>query len=121
MIPPNTFSPVVVSPGPVVAPVLGGKLKFNTSDRFIRELRRRVDAYFEKTGRRRRDCPSMYFKTATIMAWFFGAYFLLLFAVHTWWLIVPLAVVLGLALAAIGFNIQHDGAHQGYSNSKIVN
>ena len=50
------------------------KLKFNTSDRFIRELRHRVDAYFEKTGRPRRDCPQMYFKTATILAWFVTAY-----------------------------------------------
>src|SRR5438105_6549821 len=83
------------------------KLKFSGSDRFIRELRRRVDAYFEQTGRRRRDCPQMYFKTATILAWFFGAYFLLLFAVTSWWTIVPLAVVLGLGLGAIGFNIQH--------------
>src|SRR5512132_1888633 len=81
------------------------RLKFAGSDRFIRELRRRVDAYFERTGKRRRDCPQMYFKTASILAWFFGAYFLLLFAVHTWWLIVPLAVILGLTMAAIGFNI----------------
>src|SRR3954451_7130622 len=68
-------------------------LKFNGSDRFIRELRKRVDAYFEKTGHRRRDCPQMYFKTATIVAWFLGAYLLLLLAVHTWWLVVPLAAV----------------------------
>src|SRR6476646_5971879 len=85
------------------------KLKFNGSDRFIRELRKRVDAYFEKTGHRRRDCPQMYFKTATIVAWFLGAYLLLLLAVHTWWLVVPLAAVLGIAIAAIGFNVQHDG------------
>ena len=54
------------------------------------------------TGRSPRDCPQMYFKTASILAWFFGAYFLLLFAVTSWWAIVPLAVSLGLALAAIG-------------------
>src|SRR4051794_33561631 len=30
-------------------------LKFNGSDKFVRELRKRVDAYFEKTGKRRRD------------------------------------------------------------------
>src|SRR5437867_2688030 len=83
---------------------LSPKLKFSGSDRFIRELRRRVDAYFERTGHRRRDCPQMYFKTATILAWFFGAYFLLLFAVHSLWLIIPLTVVLGLGLAAIGSN-----------------
>lgn len=95
--------------------------QFSGSDRFIRELRRRVDAYFEKSGRPRRDCPEMYFKTATILAWFFGAYFLLLFAVHSWWLVLPLAIILGLGLAAIGFNIQHDGGHKSYSNHSWVN
>ncbi len=97
------------------------KLKFSGSDRFLRELRKRVDAYFERTGRSRRDCPQMYFKTATIMAWFASAYILLLFVVHSLWLVLPLAVVLGLALAAIGFNIQHDGGHRAYSDRKWIN
>src|SRR3954462_4747425 len=92
------------------------RLKFSGSDKFIRELRKRVDAYFEKTGRSKRDCPSMYFKTATIMAWFFSAYLLLLFVVTSWWLVVPLAMIMGVAVAAIGFNIQHDGGHKAYSN-----
>lgn len=96
-------------------------IKFSKSDRFLHALRRQVDAYFEKTGRRRRDVPAMYFKTATILAWFFGSYFLLLFVVTSWWLILPLSIVLGLALAAIGFNIQHDGAHQAYSERRWVN
>src|SRR3954454_1408285 len=78
-------------------------LKFSGSDRFIRELRRRVDAYFEQTGRRRRDCPEMYFKTASILLWFAAAYVLLLFVATSWWTVVPLAVVLGVAVAAIGF------------------
>ncbi|HEY1685226.1 MAG TPA: acyl-CoA desaturase [Tepidisphaeraceae bacterium] len=98
-----------------------GPMKFNGSDRFIRELRKRVDAYFEQTGCPRRDCPKMYFKTASILAWFIGAYILLLFFIHTWWLIVPLAMILGLSMAAIGFNIQHDGSHKGYSNRQWVN
>ncbi len=97
------------------------KVKFNGSDRFIRELRRRVDGYFEHTGLPRRDCPQMYFKTATILAWFSAAYLLLMFFATSWWLIVPLAVVLGLSVAAIGFNIQHDGNHRAYSNRPWVN
>jgi linoleoyl-CoA desaturase len=97
------------------------RLKFSPSDRFLRELRRRVDAYFERTGRPRRDCPQMYFKTATILAWFLSAYLLLLFWVTSPWLIIPLAVILGVALAAIGFNIQHDGGHNAYSNHRWVN
>jgi linoleoyl-CoA desaturase len=96
-------------------------LKFSHSDRFLQVLRARVDDYFESTGRSKRDSPRMYFKTATILCWFFGAYFLLLFAVHSWWLIVPLAAILGLALAAIGFNIQHDGAHKAYSDHPWIN
>jgi len=97
------------------------KPKFNGSDRFLRELRRRVDAYFEKTGRKKRDCPQMYFKTATILAWFAASYFLLLFVATSWWTIVPLAILLGLSIAAIGFNIQHDGGHKGYSDIPWVN
>ena len=100
---------------------LPGHLKFSGSDRFIRELRRRVDAYFEKTGRRKRDCPQMYFKTATILAWFVSAYVLLVFVAMPWWLVLPLTVVLGVAIAAIGFNIQHDGGHRAYSNNRWVN
>lgn len=97
------------------------KLKFSGSDLFLRELRKRVDAYFARTGRPRRDCPQMYFKTASILAWFVGAYLLLLLVATSWWAIVPLAVILGLAIAAIGFNIQHDAAHKAYSDRRWVN
>ena len=97
------------------------KLKFNASDRFLRELRRRVDAYFERTGHRRRDCPQMYFKTATILAWFIATYLLLLFVATSWWSVLPLAIVLGVAIAAIGFNIQHDAGHKAYSERQWVN
>jgi linoleoyl-CoA desaturase len=97
------------------------KLKFNGSDRFLRELRKRVDAYFETTGRRKRDSAQMYFKTATILAWFFSAYFLLLFVFTSYWTVIPCAVALGLAMAAIGFNIQHDGGHRAYSDHSWIN
>src|SRR4029434_6777776 len=63
----------------------------------------------------------MYFKTAGILAWFVGAYILLMFVVTAWWLVLPLAIVLGLAMAAIGFHIQHDGGHRAYSNYQWVN
>ena len=121
MIPPNSFATPAPTMTPAAAAVLGGKLKFNTSDRFVRELRKRVDAYFEKTGRRKRDVPAMYFKTATILAWFLSAYLLLLFVASSWWTVVPLAMVLGLATAAIGFNIQHDAGHRAYSDRQWVN
>jgi linoleoyl-CoA desaturase len=97
------------------------KLKFNGSDHFLRELRKRVDAYFERTGRNKRDSVRMYFKTAAILGCFFTAYVLLVFFVSSWWLVLPLAVVLGLATAGIGFNIQHDGGHRAYSDHPWIN
>src|SRR5437762_1447020 len=112
--PAGTQSPSPTSP---YAP----HLKFSNSDRFIRELRRRVDGYFERTGHRRRDCAQMYFKTASILAWFVAAYVLLMFVVTSWWAVVPLAIVLGVSIAAIGFNIQHDGGHKAYSDRQWIN
>ena len=114
----NTASPPTASSADShLAPTL----KFTGSDLFIHELRRRVDAYFAQTGRSKRDCPEMYFKTATILLWFASAYLLLLFVATAWWAVIPLAMILGVSIAAIGFNIQHDGGHKAYSDRKWVN
>ena len=63
----------------------------------------------------------MYLKTAIILAIFAGLYFMLVFVAATWWQALPLAVMLGLSMASIGFNIEHDGGHQAYSKHAWVN
>ena len=88
---------------------------------FQRELRRRVAEYFRATGRRQRDCWQMYLKTAILIACLTISYLVLVFAADAWWQSVPLAVLLGLAAAGIGFNIQHDGGHQAYSDHRSIN
>jgi linoleoyl-CoA desaturase len=97
------------------------RLIFGRDNSFQIELRRRVDDYFQRTGRRQRDCPQMYLKTAIILAVFVGLYLSLVFVVSTWWLALPLAVLLGLSMSSIGFNIEHDGGHRSYSNYGWVN
>ena len=97
------------------------RLKFGTQDDFHSELRRRVEQYFTSTGQSPRDCPQMYLKTALILTWLAASYVSLVFLAGTWWQAVPLAVSLGLAMAAVGFNIQHDGGHQAYSDRRWVN
>src|SRR5204862_2482830 len=87
--------------------------KFDNDNGFLLEVRRRVDTYFETTGRRRRDCLQMYVKTAVIFAWLLGSY-ALLFVATAWWQALLVALPLGLAMAAVGLNIQHDGAHHAY-------
>jgi linoleoyl-CoA desaturase len=97
------------------------RLTFGRDNTFQLELRRKVDEYFRSTGRRQRDCPQMYLKTGIILAFFFTYYSLLVFVVATWWLALPLAILLGLSMATIGFNIEHDGSHQAYSKHAWIN
>jgi linoleoyl-CoA desaturase len=104
---------------PAAAP--GKALKFGGTDGFQRVLRRRVNQFFQSTGRRQRDCPRMYLKTAIVLGWLVVSYVLLVFLAWTWWQALPLALALGLAMAAMGFNIQHDGGHQAYSNRPWIN
>jgi len=98
-----------------------GELKFSASDGFQRELRRRVDLYFQSTGRRQRDCPRMYLKTVIVFGWLLVSYVLLIFIVGTWWLALLVAISLGLSIAALGFNVQHDGGHRSYSDRGWIN
>jgi linoleoyl-CoA desaturase len=98
-----------------------GSLKFAGNNDFQVEVRRRIDEFFQSTGRRRRDCPQMYLKTTILLAGFAAAYGLLVFMAQTLWQALPLAVLLGLVTAAIGFNVQHDGGHHAYSNHAWVN
>ena len=101
---------------PAQAPV-----KFAPTGGFQRELRRRIDSYFSESGRRPRDCPRMYVKTAIMLAALAATYGLLLLFAETWAAAVPLAMLLGGCMAAVGFNVQHDGGHGGYSEHRWVN
>ncbi len=97
------------------------RLKFNGDNSFHRELRRRVEAEFKRSGTRQRDSVQMYVKTAVLLATFGLTYAALVFLAGCWWQALPLAIVLGMATAAIGFNIMHDGGHQAYSQRRWVN
>jgi linoleoyl-CoA desaturase len=108
-------------PSGQVPPKPASGLKFGAGDGFQRELRRRVNQYFQDSGRRPRDCPRMYLKAALVLAWFVASYALLVFTPGPWWSALLLAISLGLAMAAVGFNIQHDGGHQAYSDHRWIN
>lgn len=95
--------------------------KFDSNDEFIRALRPRIDLYFAGKGKQPRDCPGMYLKTAVVLSSLAVLYVLLVFFATTWWQALPLAVLLGLASAAVGFNIQHDASHRAYSTHSWIN
>ena len=87
---------------------------------FSIELRERVDEYFSSHHLSKRDVPAMYLKTGTVFAWCGLSYWGLL-ATSTTWQGIVLSISLGLAMAAIGFNVMHDGNHGAYSRHRWVN
>ncbi len=99
----------------------GERLAFNGDNAFQRELRRRVEADLRGRGRGQRDSAAMYAKTAIILTVFFASYVALVLFAQAWWQALPLTLLLGTAMAGIGFNIMHDGGHQAYSRHRWVN
>lgn len=97
------------------------RLGFSGDNRFQLELKRRVDADFRRRGCAPRDSARMYLKTAVILVTFAATYVALVGFATRWWQAVPLAVLLGMAMAGIGFNVMHDGGHQAYSEHRWVN
>lgn len=63
----------------------------------------------------------MYLKTAIFVTCFAVSYVLLVFVAQTWLQALPLAILLGLSAAGVGFNAQHDGGHHAYSDHFWVN
>ena len=96
-------------------------IKFAKLDSFHADLKARVDRYFQFTGRAQRDAIRMYVKTTIILLWLASSYIALVFYANTWWQGLIFAASLGLSMAGVGFNIQHDGGHKAYSKNKWVN
>ncbi|MEM6993285.1 MAG: acyl-CoA desaturase [Myxococcota bacterium] len=95
-------------------------LKYSRESTLMTELRDRVSAYFDDNELSRGGGWRMLAKSGLIVGWAVTSYVLLLFVASAWWQFGLLAISLGLALAGIGFCIQHDGGHGAYSNNPRV-
>src|SRR5262249_24418380 len=100
---------------------LRNPVKFTGDASFHASLRSRVERYFARTGHKANDSPQGYVKVVTVFAWLAASYVLLVFFATAWWQAAPLAMSLGLALAAVGFCIQHDGGHRALSRRRWMN
>ncbi len=96
-------------------------VRFAGASSFRQELVRRVDEYFEARGIGRDGGWRILFKSALIGLWFAVSWALLVFWADAWWQMIPLTISLGLAMAGIGFNVQHDGGHRAFSRNRVIN
>ena len=96
-------------------------VKYQPHSPLFADLRAQVDAYFESNGLDRTGGSSMISKALVVMAWFCTSYLLLILWASTWWQVALLTLSTGVAVAAIGFSIQHDGGHRAFGKGKFAN
>jgi linoleoyl-CoA desaturase len=102
-------------------PPLRKSPKFTRGAGFHEELKRRVERYFRDNNLSPHAGARMYLKTAAILAWFLVSYLLLVFVATSVWQGVLMSLSLALAIAGVGFSIQHDANHGAYSTRRSVN
>lgn len=99
------------------------KIKFNNNDPiFFNTLKERVEAYFVTNDIKSTGNYKLYMKTAILIASLVSAYIWMVFFTPQSNLIsIAVCIIMGVNIAAIGFNVMHDGAHGSYSSRKWVN
>ncbi len=88
---------------------------------FAAEVKRRVAAYFESRARSRHATPGMVVKTVLLLLAFFGPLGIILANGVSPLSMLGLTVIMGVALAGIGFAVAHDALHGAYSSRPRVN
>lgn len=89
---------------------------------FHAELKKRIHDYFASTGNAPTGNFKLFLKGSILFTAFVGLYIhLVFFTPGPWWLALAECIVLGGVIAAIGFNIMHDGAHGSFSRYKWMN
>ena len=100
------------------------KIRFSKEkdSEFVKELKLRVNNYFQEKGITRFANPAMVVKTIAMFSMLFVPYFLMIFGVvSNVWLVMICWVAIGLAVAGIGMSVMHDANHGAYSRHKLVN
>jgi linoleoyl-CoA desaturase len=89
--------------------------------RFSKQVKQRVNAYFEQTGKSRHANAAMVAKTVILLGTYFGSYGLIISGVLSPLAMWAMCAVMGVAMAGIGFSVSHDALHGAYSSNKAVN
>ena len=88
---------------------------------FVAELKTSVAGWFEATGRSDKANAAMVIKTVVLLGTLIGSYLLVLTNSVTGWGAAGLVVLMGLAMAGVGFSVSHDALHGAYSSKPWVN
>lgn len=88
---------------------------------FHNELKNKIADYFQQKGKPTHGNFNLYFKAVLLVTSLLALYIHLVFFTPTAFLAVMECVILGCVIAAVGFNVMHDGAHGSFSRYKWIN
>jgi len=88
---------------------------------FHTELKKRINHYFETSGKSQEGNTNLYTKAIILLLSFAFLYVHLVFFTPALFFCILESVLLGMVVAGIGFNIMHDGAHGSFSQHKWLN
>jgi len=92
-----------------------------SKSQFLASARSRVDQYFKDSGQSKHANAMMWVKTTVFLAGFIGLYALIISNAFGIWVMLLLAMLLGIFSAFVGFNICHDAIHGAFSANKNIN
>src|SRR5258706_13754734 len=88
---------------------------------FHTELKKRISQYFETTGKSTTGNYQLWVKAAILLSIYIFFYVHLVFFTPSGFWAIGECILLGCTMAAIGFNIMHDGAHGSFSKNPALN
>lgn len=88
---------------------------------FFLRLKSKVDHYFQSNKLNRAGGARLFLKGSVQFLSAVTIYLILIVLQPSVWVAIPLAVLLGLHLAMLGFNVMHEGGHQSFSRYRWVN
>jgi len=107
----------ITSPSPLVE-----KIHFtNKKNTVYAELKKRTKEYFSTTKIDSRGDTGLVVKALFFSLSYFGGFYAVIFLNLPGWLALIICAYMGLAAAAIGFNLMHDGAHGSFSEKQWIN
>ncbi|RYY36731.1 MAG: acyl-CoA desaturase [Sphingobacteriaceae bacterium] len=98
------------------------KISFNNAGSpFFKSLKGKINTYFTENQLSRTGGSRLFLKGLFISAVTLGLYITLVFFTPSTLPAILLCCLFGASLAAIGFNIMHEGGHQSFSKYKWIN
>jgi linoleoyl-CoA desaturase len=90
-------------------------------DRFVEDVKSKVADYFQTNKLDTKAGPSMILKTIVMVSGMVVPYALIMSNQLGAWAMLACCVVMGVAMAGIGFSVSHDALHGAYSSNPRIN